>query len=100
MADDSLSWTHLIHGFCVARLNALEISWRVPPVETDLGQSMNSGRRIGLSTVFGGARYPHESAQKSRSVKSHAWIGDLCLLCVIDPQGKLPLLTSVRDRSG
>src|SRR5438046_8949385 len=70
------------------------------PVEPGPGLISRLWRRSGLSTVFGGASYPHESARKSRSFKSHAWIGDLGLFWVISPQGTLPLSSRVRDRVG
>src|SRR6266851_10003598 len=42
---------------------AFEIFWRgVPPVETILGESRNSGRRIERSTVFPAASYRHDQA--------------------------------------
>ena len=58
----------------------LEIFWReVEPVETGLGETGDSGRRIGRSDDLLGASYPHDSARKSRGFKSDAWICDLGL---------------------
>src|SRR5206468_773667 len=61
--------------FCVARSNAVEIFLEgVPPVETSLGELTKSGCRVGRSSVFEGASYPHESAWKSVDFKSDAQI--------------------------
>jgi hypothetical protein len=61
---------------------AFEIFWRgVPPVETVLAESCDSGRRIERSADFRGASYPLESARRSRRSESPAPIPDQGLSC-------------------
>src|SRR5207249_2279729 len=73
---------------CVATINALEIFWgEVEPVETGLGETGDSGRRIGRSDDLLGASYPHDSARKSRGFKSDTWIRDLGLFQAIPSKG-------------
>ena len=70
------------------------------PVEPGLGLISRLWRRIGWSTVFGGPSYPHESAWKSRSYESPAWIRNLGLFWASFPRGSPPLSSRVQDREG
>jgi len=65
------------------------------PVEADSGESRCSRRRMGGSEVFVGASYRHDSARKSRSCESDAWICDLGLFRAIPSKNRAPKSTLV-----
>src|SRR5207247_9696055 len=67
------------------------------PVEPGPGLISRLWRRSGWSTVFGGPSYPHESARKSRSFKSHVCIRTLGLFCASFPRGSPARSSPVLD---